>query len=80
MALREGVASIWKEGQRVGVGRMGGHCLECTECRQGHFQLCLNQRAVGSSYDGGYAEMMVARHTALVVIPDSLSIFLCGSE
>lgn len=73
VAIGENVASIWKEGQRVGVGRMGGHCLECSECRQGHFQLCLNQKAVGSSYDGGYAEMMIARHTALVAIPESLS-------
>lgn len=73
VALGENVASIWKKGQRVGVGRLGGHCLECSECRQGKFQLCLNQKAVGSSYDGGYAEMVVARHTALVAIPESLS-------
>jgi alcohol dehydrogenase len=72
-AIGEGVPSIWKPGQRVGVGRLGGHCNECSQCRQGHFQLCLNQPFVGASCDGGYAEMMVARGTGLVSIPDELS-------
>lgn len=72
VALGDGVASIWKPGQRVGVGRMGGHCNECAQCRQGRFQLCADQPAVGSSCDGGYAEMMLARGTGLVAIPDEL--------
>ncbi|EJO5753569.1 alcohol dehydrogenase catalytic domain-containing protein [Salmonella enterica] len=65
--------SIWKQGQRVGVGRLGGHCNECAQCRQGNFQLCVNQPFVGSSCDGGYAEMMLARATGLVKIPDELN-------
>lgn len=73
VAMGEGVPSIWQLGQRVGVGRLGGHCNECSQCRQGHFQLCLNQPIVGSSCDGGYAEMMLARGTGLVSIPDELS-------
>lgn len=66
------VPAMWKIGARVGVGRLGGHCNECSMCRQGHFQLCRNQQVVGSSHDGGYAEMMVARATGLVAIPESL--------
>lgn len=73
VALGEGVASIWKQGQRVGVGRLGGHCNECAQCRQGRFQLCVDQPALGSSCDGGYAEMMLARDTGLVAIPEELS-------
>lgn len=73
VALGEGVASIWKQGQRVGVGRLGGHCNECVQCRQGRFQLCVDQPALGSSCDGGYAEMMLARDTGLVAIPEELS-------
>lgn len=73
VALGEEVASIWKQGQRVGVGRLGGHCNECVQCRQGRFQLCVDQPALGSSCDGGYAEMMLARATGLVAIPDELS-------
>lgn len=71
-ALGAGTPSIWKIGQRVGVGRLGGHCNECVQCRQGEFQLCLNQPVVGASCDGGYAEMMIARATGLVSIPDEL--------
>jgi alcohol dehydrogenase len=68
-----GVPSIWKVGMRVGVGRSGGHCNECNACRQGLFQVCSNQQFVGSSCDGGYAEMMLARATGLVAIPDELA-------
>jgi len=72
VAIGEHSPSIWRVGQRVGVGRLGGHCNECTQCRQGHFQLCQNQAFVGASCDGGYAEMMLARATGLVSIPDGL--------
>ncbi|MEW6559492.1 MAG: alcohol dehydrogenase catalytic domain-containing protein [Pseudomonadota bacterium] len=71
--LGEGVSTRWKIGQRVGVGRLGGHCNECEPCRQGRFQLCQNQPVVGSSCDGGYAEMLLARSTGLIAIPDELS-------
>ena len=67
------VPAMWKPGMRVGVGRLGGHCNECSLCRQGFFQLCRNQHFVGSSCDGGYAEMMLARGTGLVAIPDELA-------
>jgi alcohol dehydrogenase len=73
LALGEGTPPIWREGQRVGVGRLGGHCNACAQCRQGKFQLCRNQHFVGSTCDGGYAEMMIARSTGLVSIPDELS-------
>jgi len=71
-ALGPGVPSMWKIGQRVGVGRLGGHCNACGQCRQGLFNLCADQPIVGSTCDGGYAEMMLARATGLVAIPDEL--------
>lgn len=73
-ALGSNIASIWKVGQRVGVGRLGGHCNECAQCRGGRFHLCRNQPIVGASSDGGYAEMMLARASALVSIPDELNV------
>jgi len=73
VALGPNVPSIWSVGQRVGVGRKGGHCLECQQCRAGRFHLCPNQPIVGATCDGGYAEMMIARATGLVSIPDELS-------
>lgn len=72
-ALGEHTASIWKVGQRVGVGRLGGHCNECVQCRHGNFQLCQSQPFVGATCDGGYAEMMLARSTGLVSIPSELN-------
>ncbi|WP_374511238.1 alcohol dehydrogenase [Niveibacterium sp.] len=72
VALGENLALPWQIGQRVGVGRLGGHCLACAQCRQGRFQLCEQQPVTGASRDGGYAEMMLARATGLVAIPDEL--------
>lgn len=73
VAIGAHVPEIWQKGQRVGVGRFGGPCLECSTCRSGRLHLCRNQPVVGSSRDGGYAEMMTARATGLVSIPDELS-------
>lgn len=72
-ALGANVSAIWKVGQRVGVGRFGGPCLECPACRSGRLQLCRNQPVMGASCDGGYAERMIARATGLVAIPEALS-------
>lgn len=72
-ALGANVSAIWKVGQRVGVGRFGGPCLECPACRSGRLQLCRNQPVMGANCDGGYAERMIARATGLVAIPEALS-------
>lgn len=63
----------WKPGQRVGVGWHGGHCGRCEQCRRGDFVLCQRALVPGISYDGGYAEYMVAPIEALVRVPDDLS-------
>jgi D-arabinose 1-dehydrogenase-like Zn-dependent alcohol dehydrogenase len=70
-ALGSGVAG-WRVGQRVGVGWFGGHCGHCEPCRRGWLIDCRNLRIPGISYDGGYAEAMVAPADALVAIPDEL--------
>jgi D-arabinose 1-dehydrogenase-like Zn-dependent alcohol dehydrogenase len=63
----------WSVGQRVGVGWFGGHCGRCEPCRRGWLIDCRNLRIPGISYDGGYADAMVAPAGALVAIPDELS-------
>lgn len=65
--------SDWSVGQRVGVGWYGGHCTECEECRKGDFILCAKGKIAGISYDGGYAEYMVAPKQALALIPEELT-------
>ena len=62
----------WSIGQRVGVGWFGGHCGYCEPCRRGWLIDCRNLRIPGISYDGGYAEAMVAPADALAAIPDEL--------
>src|SRR6516165_7439770 len=57
-ALGDGV-KMWKVGQRVGVGWVGGHCTVCNPCRRGKFAICENQDIPGLSYDGGYSEYMI---------------------
>jgi D-arabinose 1-dehydrogenase-like Zn-dependent alcohol dehydrogenase len=65
--------SAWKKGQRVGVGWHGGHDNTCRQCRRGDFKNCENLQVPGISYDGGYAQFMVAPADVLVAIPDTLA-------
>src|SRR5215469_1197714 len=69
--LGEGV-SVWKKGQRVGVGWHGGHDGTCLQCRRGDFGNCQNLKVPGISYDGGYQQYMVAPVEALTAMPDGL--------
>ena len=71
-AVGTGVTN-WSKGQRAGVGWHGGHDGTCRECLRGDFRNCPNLKVPGISYDGGYAQYMVAPVDALVAIPDSLS-------
>jgi D-arabinose 1-dehydrogenase-like Zn-dependent alcohol dehydrogenase len=63
----------WKPGQRVGVGWHGGHCGHCRSCRRGDFITCANGQIPGVSYDGGYADYMIAPFEALASVPDGLA-------
>src|SRR5436305_1140902 len=62
----------WKKGQRVGVGWHGGHCGHCISCRRGDFITCKERKIPGISYDGGYAQYMIAPFEALASVPDDL--------
>ena len=71
-ALGEGVEG-WAIGQRVGVGFLGGSCGHCQFCRKGDLVNCQNQAFTGIQHDGGYAEVMIAKASGLISIPDGLS-------
>jgi D-arabinose 1-dehydrogenase-like Zn-dependent alcohol dehydrogenase len=61
----------WKAGQRVGVGWHGGHC---DACRNGDFFGCQTALQItGISFDGGYADYLVAPAIALAAVPEELS-------
>jgi propanol-preferring alcohol dehydrogenase len=71
-ALGSGVQG-WALGQRVGVGFLSGFCGYCEFCRNGDLVNCRNQEYTGIHHDGGYAEVMIAKASGLVSIPDDLS-------
>ncbi|RPJ64529.1 MAG: alcohol dehydrogenase, partial [Acidobacteria bacterium] len=71
-SVGSGVAS-WQPGQRVGVGWNGGYCGHCEHCRRGDLFACVTGRATGITYDGGYAEYMLAHATAVALMPAELA-------
>ncbi len=68
----------WTEGQRVGVGWHGGYCGHCEPCRRGDFFACQWGQVTGITYDGGYADYMVAHSSALALLPEELSAVEAG--
>lgn len=63
----------FKKGEKVGVGWHGGHCFHCKFCRRGDFVLCQNEKICGITYDGGYAEYMVAPQEAVARVPEGIT-------
>jgi D-arabinose 1-dehydrogenase-like Zn-dependent alcohol dehydrogenase len=69
----------WTVGQQVGVGWHGGHCGYCDSCRRGDFVMCrIAAQVPGITYDGGYADYMIAPAEALALIPNELSAVEAG--
>lgn len=64
--------TLWKPGQRIGVGWHGGHCFECDPCRRGDFVNCKFETITAIHSDGGYAEYMIAHAEAVASMPDDL--------
>jgi len=64
---------LFKPGQRVGLGWHGGHCNYCNPCRRGDFILCENQLISGISYDGGYADYVIAPANALAFMAPEIN-------
>lgn len=62
----------WNVGQRVGVGFLGGNCGYCERCRSGDLVNCLNQEYTGVQRDGGYAEVLIAKASGLISVPEEL--------
>jgi D-arabinose 1-dehydrogenase-like Zn-dependent alcohol dehydrogenase len=63
----------------VAVGWHGGHCGYCDSCRRGDFLTCrIAPQISGITYDGGYADSMIAPAGALALIPDEISAVEAG--
>jgi len=77
-AVGDGVTA-WTVGQRAAIGWHGGHCGHCDSCRRGDFVTCrVSAQVPGISYDGGYADYVVAPAVALARIPEELSAVEAG--
>src|ERR1700733_4671010 len=70
-AVGDGV-TMWQGGDPVGVGWAGGRDLTCEFCRRGDFTNCVSRTITGASFDGGYAEYMVAPQDAVARAPEDL--------
>jgi D-arabinose 1-dehydrogenase-like Zn-dependent alcohol dehydrogenase len=62
----------WEPGRRVGVGWFGGNCGYCDPCRRGDLIGCENMGIPGVTFDGGYADYVVVKESALASVPDDL--------
>src|SRR5262249_41683270 len=62
-----------KVGDRVGVAWIHWACGDCEMCREGNENLCSRQIITGGTVDGGYAQLMKAKASHVVRIPDSLT-------
>ena len=66
-------ASLFKKGDRVGVGWIYSACGECGFCLSGNENLCKYFKATGRDANGGYAEYMVVPEGFAYPIPDVFS-------
>jgi len=65
--------TAFQPGDKVGVGWFGGACHQCKNCRKNEWVTCQKGKACGLSYNGGYAEYMVAPVDAIARVPSDLS-------
>jgi D-arabinose 1-dehydrogenase-like Zn-dependent alcohol dehydrogenase len=70
-AVGPGVAGL-ATGQQAGVGWHGGYCGICDHCRRGDFFACVTGQVTGLTFDGGYAEYMIAPTSAVARMPAEL--------
>jgi len=60
-------------GARVGVPWLASTCRHCRYCISGRENLCEQARFTGYSFDGGYAQFMVAEAAFCLPIPEQYS-------
>lgn len=68
----EGVTT-WRPGDRVTVESEAHTCGRCPMCRSGRANLCAERLALGYGVDGGFADALVVRQSALHRLPDGVS-------
>jgi propanol-preferring alcohol dehydrogenase len=69
--VSEGVSGV-ASGDRVGVAWIAWSCGVCEYCTRGYENLCVDYKATGCDFDGGYAEYMVAYADYVYRLPSSV--------
>ena len=64
--------TLWKPGQRVGVGWHGGHCFQCDPCRRGDFVNCQFEKITAITLTAAMQEYVVVPAEAVAAMPDDL--------
>ena len=65
--------SVFKTGDRVGVGWIFSACGTCRFCQEGNENLCRAFKATGRDANGGYAQYMTVPEGFAFPIPDEFS-------
>lgn len=65
-------ATRFSVGDRVGLGWHGGHDGTCDPCLSGHFLQCHNAQITAISFDGGYAEYVLASEVAVARLAEGM--------
>jgi len=63
----------FRPGDRVGVGWLSSTCGTCAFCLSGRENLCPDARFTGRDRDGGYAQRVAAKESAVYRLPKSFS-------
>ena len=71
-AVGDGVTT-WRPGDRVTVESEAHTCGRCQLCKSGRANLCADRLALGYGVDGGFADALVVRQSALHRLPDGVS-------
>jgi propanol-preferring alcohol dehydrogenase len=66
-------ATLWREGDRIGVPWLAHTCGVCRFCTSGRENLCTDPRFTGWDLDGGYAEYAVVDEAYAYALPDGFS-------
>src|SRR5215468_7345303 len=62
-------------GERVAMPWLGYACGTCDHCVSGWETLCLEQKNMGYSFDGGFGEYAIAFARYVVKVPDGIDPF-----
>jgi len=65
--------SLFREGDRVGVGWFYSSCGKCDYCLSGNDNLCPEFRATGQDANGGYAEYIAVPESSAFHIPETFT-------